>query len=352
MQVNQFLQNYRQKSKVYTDRLFQNQLKKADKIGQVPYDIIVKLYNFHPRGKMHRGALSVLNYELGRGKREQEAIKASLVVEIFASSILIADDIIDQDEMRRGQKTIHRQWQNYFPNIDSVHYGYSMAIITHIIGLYLAPLILKKVKLDPLIKEEALNFFLQSNIETCYGEALDVSTPFFSLAQKKQSAQNIHDYKTVNYSAVMPLMFGAILSQNKDQVFLKNLRLYGECLGRIFQIQDDILGSFGDTKKTGKANTSDIKDARWTILVEILYKLADAKDKNILMRIFEKTQRSENDIAKVKDLMVKYKIVSKAQKKAQTFLDKGLMLIPKITKNIDHQDTLKNLLEFMIKREK
>ena len=162
----------------------------------------------------------------------------------------------------------------------------------------------------------------------------------------------IHQYKTVNYSAVSPLLFGATLADCHDDNFINNLTLYGQFLGKIFQIQDDILGIFGNPAKTGKSNESDIKEGRWTILIELLNKNCSQSDRKILLDILGKTKRTKLDINIVKKLMAKYAILEKTQAKALAYLYKGIEMIPNITDNKDYQDTLKNLLEFMIKREK
>jgi len=352
MELSTYINQYRKQVSPFTDKFYELYKNKANKIGQIPSEILDRLFKLHPKGKMHRGALVVLGYELAGGKNRVEAIKASIAWELYATNILIADDIIDRDSIRRGMPTIHKQWENYFPIQNLTHYGESMGIITAIIGFHLAPLALNQCNFPDTIKQKALNYLFESALETGYGEALDISTTWQTLDEKKQSSKLIHQYKTVNYSAVSPLLFGATLADCHDDNFINNLTLYGQFLGKIFQIQDDILGIFGNPAKTGKSNESDIKEGRWTILIELLNKNCSQSDRKILLDILGKTKRTKLDINIVKKLMAKYAILEKTQAKALAYLYKGIEMIPNITDNKDYQDTLKNLLEFMIKREK
>jgi len=225
-------------------------------------------------------------------------------------------------------------------------------LITTIIGLYLAPLALGKTGFFPQLKQKALNYFFSRMTYLGWGEALDISAPFQKLVEKKNSARMIHDLKTVDYSAVVPLHLGALLAGKGEGKWLKNLDHYGICLGRIFQIQDDIIGSFGDPQKTGKADDSDLKGARWTILIEILWQKANAQDRKLLKQLFEKNKRTGKEVTRIKNLMRKYQVTARARKKAEKYFHQAIKIIPWISRNKEDEKTLNNLLKFMLERTK
>jgi geranylgeranyl diphosphate synthase, type I len=215
--------------------------------------------------------------------------------------------------------------------------GKNMAFNTTIVGLYLAPLILEKTEFNPEIKDRALNYFFRKSIETGWGEGLDVVAPFQSLEEKRETSQKIHDYKTVEYSGVMPLHLGALFAGKDDEKWLGKLDEYGRCVGRIFQIQDDIIGSFGDKDLSGKANDSDIKQAKWTVLLEILFASADESDISKVTNLLNKDKRSDEDVLEIREIMKKYQVVEKAQVRAKQYLEKGISIVPEITVNQGHQ---------------
>ncbi len=352
MNVQDFLSQYRKQVIPYTDTFFHKYKKQASEVSPIAQAMLDKLFKLHPKGKMHRGALVVLGYQLAGGKEVEEAIKASIAVELTATSILVMDDVVDRDDTRRGEITIHKQWESYFPQSGLVHYGESMGVITSMLGFYVAPLVFKDTKFTPADSQRALEILFESMVDTGYGEALDITTPYQTIEEKQKSSQFIHLYKTVNYSAVMPLRFGVALAGNDNTEFIANIRLYADRLGKVFQIQDDILGSFGNPQVTGKSNDSDIIEARWTALIEILYNACDGDDRLKLLSILNKTKRTTRDVDTIKEMFVRYDVRTKAQAKASAYLYQGMDMISHITTDSDHQDTLKNLLEFMLKREK
>lgn len=355
MRTKVFLKTYQEQARPYYQQFFAPWLRQAGKTDKLAFKIMDRFIRLYPKGKQHRGALVVLGYQLAGGKKKKDILKASLLTEIFQTAILIADDVFDKDDIRRGEPTIHLHWEKHFnfknPDLKEA-YGRDMALLTTIVGMYLAPLALEKTDFSILVKQNALNYFFRRMVYLGWGEALDISVSFQSFREKKRSAQTIHDLKAVDYSAIVPLHFGAILAGKKDKKWFKNLDQYGLCLGRIFQIQDDIIGSFGIPGKTGKTNKSDIREARWTILVEILWQKAEQKDKQTLKKLFEKTQRGKKEVEKVKALMKKYQAGKQAQKKAKKYLEEGIGIIPKITQDKKQQATLKNLLYFMMERTK
>ena len=353
MRTEKLLRDYQAQAKPFCQRFFSDWKKQAKKTNKLSLKIIDRFARFYPKGKQHRGALVVLGYQLAEGRNKRDILQASLLVELFHTAILIADDVFDEDEKRRGGLTIHRQWEKHF-KIKGLalkqSYGRNMALTTTIIGLYLAPLALAKTGFSPQLKQKVFNYFFSRMVYLGWGEALDISVPFQKLAEKKNSARMIHDLKTVDYSAVVPLHLGALLAGKGEGKWLNSLDRYGVCLGRIFQVQDDIIGSFGDPQKTGKANESDLKGARWTILIEILWQKANTQDRKLLKQLFEKNKRTAKEIIKIKSLMRKYQVMTKARKKAEKYFQQAVKIVPRISRNKGDEETLINLLKFMLER--
>jgi len=366
MTAKEFLIWYKKASKKYSETFLAKWQSEAGKAGQVPEEMVGKFADLYPRGKMLRGALSFLGYQVAGGKRMQEILKASIFVELFNTAILICDDVFDSDKIRRGLPTIHEQWKELVSSkkphfahsttlrvtLGARHYGHSMGINTGIMGFYLAQIPLLEANFSIKRKHKALLEFSRFAARLAWGEGMDISSSYpIARLNLAGNARKIHQLKTVEYTGIMPLKIGAVLA-GASQKKLELLGKYGESLGRVFQIQDDIIGSFGDPVKTGKSNTSDISDGRWTVLVEILWEKADKKDKQVLRKIFEKSKRGAGEIKVVKSLMVKYEVVGLARERAQRYLRKGLGVVPKVTKDKEHQDTMENLLYFMISRTK
>lgn len=357
MTAKEFLIWYKRSSKKYADRFLAKWQKEAKICGKISDQMIKKFADLYPRGKQFRGALMVLGYQIAGGKDLKEILKASIFIELFHTAILICDDVFDRDEVRRGSPTIHEQWRRlatrYLPRaISQQHYGNSMGVNTGIMGFYLAQIPLLQANFPLERKHKALLEFSRFAIRLIWGEGMDISSnPASAELNLAASVAKIHQFKTVEYTGIMPLRIGGILA-NASQQKLKLLEKYGEILGRAFQIQDDIIGSFGDPKKTGKSNLSDIADGRWTVLLEILWGRTSKRDKQLLKKIFEKSKRGNKEIKQVKDLMVKYKVVNLARQRAERYLKEGLAVISRVTKNKRYQETMEELLKFMLSRTK
>lgn len=355
MQTGVLLQTYRREVElIYTD-FFTTWEDRAKRAGNIPREMIRKFANLFPKGKLFRGALTVLGYELAGDKKDQDILRASLLVEVLHTALLIADDVFDNDDLRRGEPAVHKQWEKHFTSMSAETQktqGQNMAFNTTIVGLYLAPLVFEGTKFSPETKLTALSYFFKKSIQTGWGEALDIVSPYQTLEKKRAQSQKIHDYKTVEYSGVLPLHLGALLAGKTDQNWLAKLDEYGECLGRIFQIQDDIIGSFGNKTVTGKADDGDIRQAKWTMLLDILFETAESSELTQVKALLEKDSRSEEDIVFIKSIMAKYGIVEKAKTMAEDYLKKGLALISEITQDKEYQDTMENTLGFMLEREK
>lgn len=352
MDIKDFLKDYRGKAKPYWQQFLAEWLKKSQLIDRFSYQLMKRFVDLYPRGKQLRGALTVLGYELAGGNKTEEIIKASIGIEIAETAILIADDVFDQDDIRRGVPTIHRQWQKKAGNVDKKIFGDNMAVVTSIIGFQLAPLQIIKSNFNLEDKTKALDFYFEKIALTGFGEALDIGSSCLNFYNQKNVAGKIHDLKTVQYSTVLPFLFGALLAGSKNTMWLKNLEKYAIYLGRIFQIQDDILGSFGNPKTTGKDNNMDIAMARWTGLIETAWQKANQKDREKIKKIFLKKVRNRQDILLIKKLMLKYKAIDSLNKKAKQYLAQGEKLITKLDIKKDRQTILSKLLRFMLTRNK
>ena len=359
MTIQQLLTTYQTQAKPHYQQFFQFWTQEFQKTGPVTSKLIEKFIDLYPRGKQFRGALSVLGYQLSGGNDLDQMYKASITLELLETSVLIEDDIFDKDEIRRGVPTIHKQWEQELTDLDPAlqqEMARNMAIITVTNGYYLATHALSRTTLPPQRIQQALEFYSYSVVLTWIGEILDIYSVKTNSSQKKDSAQTIHQYKTIWYTAILPLSFGAILA-GAGQKQLDSIKQIATIIGSIYQIQDDILGSFGDPKITGKTNNQDIQEGRWTILIELLSKelsiqTSIQEDEQIFTTLMSKPTRTPEDIQTIKQLLQKYDIVNKAKDIAKQQADKSQHLIPKITNNKDHQNTLKNILQFLLTRQK
>src|SRR4030066_320015 len=112
LSAQDYLKEYISNISPYIDTFFSQQKKEAAGISEVSEDLIERYHNFMG-GKHLRGGLTKLGYEIFSGYKtnNEDIMKASLVVEIIHGFLLMHDDFMDRDSVRRGKPTIHAQYE-------------------------------------------------------------------------------------------------------------------------------------------------------------------------------------------------------------------------------------------------
>jgi geranylgeranyl diphosphate synthase type I len=233
---------------------------------------VIRDYNLRG-GKRIRPAYVIEGYKAVGGTDTDEIYNASLAAEILEGYLLVHDDIMDKDDLRRGGPTVHRIYREYYQkNINenlanATHFGNSMAIIIGDILETMAIDAIANTKFDPTLKAKAIRRYSQVVRYTGYGQALDMLLENMPVEKvKKEDILMVHKLKTSIYTMEGPLHTGGILGGATDEQ-LKSYTDYAIPLGQAFQIHDDLLGMFGDEKKLGKPATSDLKEGKRTFLI-------------------------------------------------------------------------------------
>ncbi|MDO8498613.1 MAG: polyprenyl synthetase family protein [bacterium] len=294
-------------------------------------------------GKRLRGALVKLGYEMAGGKENADILKAAVAFEIFQTAILAHDDIIDQSPIRRGKPTIYQA-------LGGNHYGVSQTICLGDIGFFLAFKLISESDIPAKKKNQAILCFANSTIQTALGEMLDVEIPHLGEGTE-EDALKIFLLKTAFYTLVGPLQLGAILA-GTDLVFLDHLRKFGEALGIAFQIQDDILGVFGDEKTLGKSVTSDIEEGKNTLLIIYALKHASPKQRTVLSKYYGKGQIGAAQLEQIKMIFISTGALEYSQSRAEELVNEAKEVIKKMVISPNHKELLSQMADFLVTRKK
>ena len=316
------------------DNFFQIWIKEVKKISPTLVPLAKVLQENCKGGKRMRGALVKLGYELSKGKSKKDILKVSAAVEIFQTAILAHDDIIDQSPLRRGRPTIYQA-------LGGDHYGVSQTICLGDIGFFLAVRLISESNFPPDQKNQAIQAFAQTVINTGLGEMLDVGAG--------EEVLTIHRLKTSYYTIINPLQLGVILSGSSTLSKLRGVEIFGENLGLAFQIQDDILGVFGDEKILGKSVTSDIEEGKNTLLITEALKRATQEQKKILDKYYGK-KVDKKGLEEVKKVFMDTGSLDYSNQQALEYVTKAKKAIPKITNDSKYQKLLSELADFCIER--
>jgi len=256
------------------------------------------------KGKRIRPILFIIGYKGFSRKNPKNLYRSALAVELLHDFLLVHDDIVDNSDMRRGKASMHKLFNQKLKGRKNITFGgKELAMITGDIMYAIAIESFLCIHTKPERKIKALAKFIEATCYTGCGE-------FIELLYSSENVKNIHknqilkiyDYKTAYYTFIAPLTTGAILAGAPDKEIAKLFR-YGFCLGRAFQINDDILGVFGIQKKTGKPGNSDLQESKKTLLIWYAYNHADKKQKSYLKNILNKGRITQKDLALIRNII-------------------------------------------------
>jgi geranylgeranyl diphosphate synthase type I len=293
------------------------------KFGSLFYDEFDKYLT--NGGKRVRPFLTVTAFHAVGGKLSQGNIyQASLAIELLHNGSLLHDDVIDKDETRRGQPAFHVTFRNIYnkykksPGSQGVDFGEAMSIFA---GDLCFPYAIESIinsGFPEALRIRALNAFAQAFREVIDGVILETGDAI------------LHNGNEETYKLMVSLKTGALIRKaieigailgDGSQSQINALTKYCDGIGTAFQIQDDILGIFGDPKHLGKPVGGDIRENKQTIL-----------------RIQAMKKGSDNQVKRLNDLMGKENITNDELEEVRTIyketgsLDYTLHMIKEATK--------------------
>lgn len=306
--------------------------------------------------KRLRGSFIYYGYRLFKNDREKDLMKAAISIELIHTALLMHDDFMDQDDTRRGLPTTHEYYSSYHKKnkfrFDPMHYGESMAVTIGDVALMDGFEILGKSNFSNDLKMEAINRTLKGISNTAYGQAYDITLESTGKASEKDIF-DVHHGKTSIYTYENPLHIGAILAgANKSDLDL--LSKYAIPGGIAFQLQDDILGLFGDTKKTGKPAHSDLRQGKMTLLIIKALESANKKQKDTLMKIWGKHNLTEKEAEIARKIVAETGSLEYSKKISIGWAKKAQKAIPEMVKrgwNKKAVDYLDGIAQYMVERE-
>jgi len=284
------------------------------------------------KGKRIRPLLFILSYKgyKNADKKISDSIyHVSTSLEFLHNFMLIHDDIIDNSPLRRGKPTMHRLLSKTISAPEKKEMGNNLGIIAGDILYAVAINTFLGVKEDPIRKEKALKYFIETTAITAIGEFIDTIQGVESLtAIKEKDVFLTYSLKTARYTFNCPLVLGAILAgaDNKEIKILSDLSLL---IGQAFQIQDDIIGLFDSQKQIGKSNISDLDESKKTLLICHAYEKLKSKDQKKFIKLFNKSKKSNKDLLQMRKILLDAQSLHYCLEQIKIRFDKTFELISK-----------------------
>lgn len=262
-------------------------------------------------GKRVRPALALMGYNL-YGEDVKKAMPAALAVEVFHNFTLLHDDLMDKADMRRGKPTVHIKWSD------------NSAILSGDAMLIEAYKELCKVDKEYLV--ECLDVFSTTATEICCGQQFDMEF-------EKRLDVTIEEYLEMIRLKTAVLLGGALkmgaIIGGAPQEDVDNLYKFGNDIGLAFQLVDDLLDVYGDSKSFGKRIGGDILSNKKTYLLISALNLSTQKEE-LLGWINKKEYSEEEKIAAVTDIYNRLGIKEKTEEKIKEYYLKAIEALDKV----------------------
>jgi geranylgeranyl diphosphate synthase type I len=235
------------------------------------------------RGKRFRPILCLLPYYALSGVYDK-AVPAAGAIELIHNFSLIHDDIEDRDEERRHKPTVWKLWGD----AHAINVGDGMHVLAN-----LAALRLRKKNVTESKIVDVFHILNETVITLCEGQYLDMSFEERMDVTSKEYLDMI--YRKTAALIESSVLVGAILA-TEDKKTIENLKRFGRNLGMAFQIRDDIIGTWGNPKHTGKPKGSDIENKKKTLPVIYAFENCSGAEKKELTSIYKKDVLGKKDV--------------------------------------------------------
>lgn len=294
-------------------------------------------------GKMLRGSLLLWTHEAYAGDRRDYARSAAAALETVHTGLLLHDDVIDRDDVRRGEPTVEYRFREDGRDggaRDPEHYGRSMAVCASDVMFFDA---LRRVAAGPApVAAEISARFNEVFAGVGRGEMRDVHVSETRSEPGAEEIRSIYREKTARYSVALPLSAGAVVAGAEPGA----LERAGELLGVAFQLKDDELDLVGDT---GKPDRSDLREDRRTLHRRLLLDRSDDPDR---FRTLLAGDPSGADLQGVVDAMRDHGVFAAVRSEMEENVAEARELIDGLDLPAERREELHGFADYMLARER
>jgi geranylgeranyl diphosphate synthase type I len=309
-------------------------------------------------GKRLRPALVYYTYRACGGRSDAAALPLALATELLHTYLLIHDDIMDHAEVRRGQPAAHVRFREAHRahgwRGDARDFGASVGILLGDLAHTWAVELFAQALVDSSREAAELNrCFSAMCQEVIGGQYLELLVALRGGTAEQAGAEELLSVlrlKSGRYTAERPIQLGAILAGAPAERRAALTR-YGGAVGEAFQLQDDLLGMFGDAETLGKPVGADLTEGKFTFLVYHALAAATPADRQAIEAAFGRPDLSGEEIARVQRILE----TTGARSRVAEMIDSRLAVAADALAGLDLADSgrtfFRGLLDYLRERE-
>lgn len=285
-------------------------------------------------GKRIRPVLMLLSYNMFH-ENPEEILMPACALETYHNYTLLHDDLMDNADLRRGHETVHRKWDAN----TAILSGDSMLVLAY----------QRMAQCDKQKMPEVLSLFTETALEIGEGQQYDMDFEHRNDVTEDEYIEMIRLKTSVLLACAMKI--GAILAgASKEDA--DNLYRFGEQVGLAFQLQDDYLDVYGNTRVFGKAIGGDITSNKKTyMLINAMLRANDTQRAELEKWISATEFDREEKIAAVTRLYNEIGIDKLAQEKINFYFEQSRKYLAAVSVAEDRKAEITAYAQRMMKRE-
>jgi geranylgeranyl diphosphate synthase type I len=275
-------------------------------------------------------------------------VDAGAAFELMHAFALFHDDVMDDADSRRGERTTHRlfaarhadgRWAG-----EARRFGEGMAILIGDLAFVYSDQLMAGAN------PTAWKIWNELRIELNVGQVLDMLGSVQGLRDVAQ-AERICRYKSGKYTIERPLHLGAALAAPEQfELIAPLLSAYGLPLGDAFQMRDDVMGAFGDERTTGKPVGGDLREGKPTPLLARAFAAATDAQRVVLDAV-GRPGLTDQQVAAIQEVIVATGALDDLEATIARLTDEAVSALDGLELAGDAQPQLVALAEFVSRRE-
>lgn len=285
-------------------------------------------------GKRIRPTLMLLAYNLYK-ENPEDILMNACALETYHNYTLLHDDLMDNADMRRGHLTVHKKWNDN----TAVLSGDSMLVLAF----------QRMMQCDTKHLKDILDLFTVTALEIGEGQQYDMEFETRNDVKEEEYIEMIRLKTSVLLACALKI--GAILADASAED-ADNLYKFGEQIGLAFQLQDDYLDVYGDSKVFGKEIGGDITSNKKTyMLINAFNKANDAQRKELTRWVSARDFDRNEKVDAVTRLYNEIGIDQLAQDKIAYYFAQSKKFLDAVNVPEEKKEELRKYAQKMMKRQ-
>ena len=264
---------------------------------------------------------------LGNEKVNERSYRGAALIELIHTATLVHDDIVDDSYKRRGFFSINTLWKNKIAVLVG-DYLFSKGLLLSVDNkdfdlLKIISKVVKEMSEGELLQlEKSRDFEITENI-------------YYEIIRKKTA---------VLIASCCSIGATSVMSSQSD---IDKIYEFGELLGMIFQIKDDLFDY--TNKMIGKPTGIDLKEKKITLPLIYTINNVDRKEKKWIINSIKNHNKEKKIINKIIKKVINAGGLEFSLKKINSFKEKALNILYTFPKS-KYRDSLELLINYIINR--